>query len=461
MEKARSSSSLDHFYNGPLLRCFFFLRSKYKNLMMMMVNSSRLESFECDEERLAWIRAYGRDASTMDWHLVASRDEELRKCCRRKRRRDEEEDWMVDWTLAGARLAATRACLKCHFGIAWPRGVGENRLVPVVPNRLAFLAWIRDDLFGGTSRPLRGLDIGTGASCIYPLLGARCFGWSFVATESDEVSFEIARENLAANPNLDVRLEKVQATLPPVVPEMDFDFLMTNPPFFSDDDERSAACGGSKRRDGTAADAKRTEVVVEGGEETFVSSMLDMTTNIAWTTTLIGRKSSFLSLTKHTLKKRQDLLWKATQFTLGRTTRWAIAWTKDPRLLTSKFSFDLGSLGKKNIILNLEIIADRIRTFLASTFGTDYEVLRADHKVIQARSLSKAHPDLDITIDATKYTLTVALAFSFDKEKNQPNLRKLLASFNNLRDTMPGEIARTNRRWRRKLRPTNPIAATT
>jgi len=33
---------------------------------------------------------------------------------------------------------------------------------------------------------VRGLDIGTGASAIYPLLGARVYGWSFLGTDIDE-----------------------------------------------------------------------------------------------------------------------------------------------------------------------------------------------------------------------------------------------------------------------------------
>lgn len=33
---------------------------------------------------------------------------------------------------------------------------------------------------------VRGLDVGTGASAIYPLLGARVYGWAFLGTDIDE-----------------------------------------------------------------------------------------------------------------------------------------------------------------------------------------------------------------------------------------------------------------------------------
>lgn len=45
----------------------------------------------------------------------------------------------------------------------------------------------------------RGIDIGTGASCIYPLLGAKVAGWSFLATETDVISAEWAGMNVRAN----------------------------------------------------------------------------------------------------------------------------------------------------------------------------------------------------------------------------------------------------------------------
>ncbi len=41
--------------------------------------------------------------------------------------------------------------------------------------------------------------VGTGASCIYPLLGTRLNGWSFLATDIDQDSVAIATENVARN----------------------------------------------------------------------------------------------------------------------------------------------------------------------------------------------------------------------------------------------------------------------
>ena len=49
-----------------------------------------------------------------------------------------------------------------------------------------------------TSKAVRGIDIGTGASCVYPILGAKAFGWSWLASEVDAASAAWAQRNVAA-----------------------------------------------------------------------------------------------------------------------------------------------------------------------------------------------------------------------------------------------------------------------
>lgn len=64
----------------------------------------------------------------------------------------------------------------------------------------------------------RGIDIGTGASCIYPLLGAKVAGWSFLATETDVTSAEWAGMNVRTN-NLQVPISilvPLHAHIPPL-----------------------------------------------------------------------------------------------------------------------------------------------------------------------------------------------------------------------------------------------------
>lgn len=52
-----------------------------------------------------------------------------------------------------------------------------------------------------------GLDIGCGANCIYPLIGAASCGWRFVGTDITTVAVTWARRNVAANPRLQHLIE--------------------------------------------------------------------------------------------------------------------------------------------------------------------------------------------------------------------------------------------------------------
>lgn len=66
------------------------------------------------------------------------------------------------------------------------RWIPDGQLCPTVPNRSNYIHWINDLLSSEVIQSLggevKGFDIGTGANCIYPLLGASLFGWRFVAS---------------------------------------------------------------------------------------------------------------------------------------------------------------------------------------------------------------------------------------------------------------------------------------
>jgi 23S rRNA (adenine1618-N6)-methyltransferase len=70
------------------------------------------------------------------------------------------------------------------------RWIPDGQLCPAVTNRANYIHWI-EDLLALAPAPWRssagahlvaGVDIGTGANCIYPLLGASLHGWRFVGT---------------------------------------------------------------------------------------------------------------------------------------------------------------------------------------------------------------------------------------------------------------------------------------
>jgi 23S rRNA (adenine1618-N6)-methyltransferase len=99
---------------------------------------------------------------------------------------------------------------------------------------------------------VRVLDVGAGASCIYPLLGASEYGWSFVAAETDAESCAWASRIVAANAALSDRITCRQQTDPArcfegvVEPGETFDLSLCNPPFYGSAEE--AAEGNRRKR---------------------------------------------------------------------------------------------------------------------------------------------------------------------------------------------------------------------
>lgn len=94
---------------------------------------------------------------------------------------------MIDWEDPKAARALTQTLLQHDFGLTWD--IPLSRLCPPVPNRLNYICWLRDLLLLDTpdldDAAVRGVDIGVGASAIYPLLGATVYGWSFLGTDID------------------------------------------------------------------------------------------------------------------------------------------------------------------------------------------------------------------------------------------------------------------------------------
>ncbi|KAH9311752.1 hypothetical protein KI387_026787, partial [Taxus chinensis] len=86
--------------------------------------------------------------------------------------------------------------------------IPDGQLCPTVPNRLNYIHWIEDLLSShllsnqSQNNGVTGFDIGTGANCIYPLIGAALHGWRFVATDVTQVALEWAQKNVESNPHL-------------------------------------------------------------------------------------------------------------------------------------------------------------------------------------------------------------------------------------------------------------------
>eukprot|EP00056_Hartaetosiga_gracilis_P014099 m.239708 g.239708 ORF g.239708 m.239708 type:complete len:582 (+) comp13983_c0_seq1:125-1870(+) len=131
-----------------------------------------------------------------DFHALAEKFPPLLKFFRTMNRGKRR----IDFRLPGATKAITCALLKAVYSLDVT--LPDDRLVPTIPQKLNYVLWI-DDLLSTLAQPfedVKGVDIGCGASCIYPFLGVRSFpSWTFIATEADTKSFECARKNVEEN----------------------------------------------------------------------------------------------------------------------------------------------------------------------------------------------------------------------------------------------------------------------
>ncbi|KAJ8342208.1 hypothetical protein SKAU_G00321360 [Synaphobranchus kaupii] len=233
--------------------------------------------------------------------------------------------------------ALTCTLLKEDFGLSIE--IPLERLIPTVPLRLNYIHWV-EDLIGaaGDAKTRRGIDIGTGASCIYPLLGATMNGWFFLATEVDDICFNFAKKNVEHNGLSDlIKVVKVpqKTLLMDALKEesaLVFDFCMCNPPFFANQLEAKGVNSRNSRRapPSSVNTGGVTEIMAEGGELEFVKRIihdsLQLKGRLRWYSCMLGKKCSLAPL-KEELRKQGVPKVTHTEFCQGRTMRWALAWS--------------------------------------------------------------------------------------------------------------------------------------
>lgn len=240
-----------------------------------------------------------------------------------------------EWTLEAQR-ELTRHLMQKDFGITIC--LRSDRLCPPVPQRLNYLLWVEDLLLlskdierPGRNDHIKGIDIGTGASCIFPLIGNAAFSWRFSASEIDPVSLECAISNILCN-NLESSIRIIEGSkeklLHPILEATTdvFQFLVCNPPFFSSHDQ--AASHQSRELTITPSESS-----TDGGELGFVWKLfkesLEFKSRVKWFTSMIGKKTTLIALKGYLFKSERTKCIKTTTFTQGKQSRWGIAWTFD------------------------------------------------------------------------------------------------------------------------------------
>jgi 23S rRNA (adenine1618-N6)-methyltransferase len=223
----------------------------------------------------------------------------------------------LDFTDPQAVRLLNKALLLRDYGLKnWD--IPEGNLCPGVPGRLDYIHAIGDllaekaartqDAKKGKKRGTYGLDIGTGASLIYPILGLKEYGWRMVGTDVDAISLKVAAAIAKFNPGLEsgiiIRKQADRGAIfrNAILPGEYFDFTMCNPPFFGSAQEAQTAAELKWKKLGVNTNAASTlnfggqanELWTEGGEPAFLRKMINESTKFArqvgWFTTLVSKK---------------------------------------------------------------------------------------------------------------------------------------------------------------------------
>ncbi len=223
----------------------------------------------------------------------------------------------LDFTSSDAVRLLNKALLLRDYGLKhWD--IPKGNLCPGVPGRLDYIHALHDllknnkartqDAKKGNQDRTFGLDIGTGASLIYPILGLKEYGWRMVGTDVDATSLKVATAIAKFNPGLSngiiVRKQPDQHAIfrNVILPNEYFDFTMCNPPFFESAEAANAAAKLKWEKLGVKTDNSPTlnfggqanELWTEGGEPAFLRRMIQESTEygeqVGWFTTLVSKK---------------------------------------------------------------------------------------------------------------------------------------------------------------------------
>ncbi|CAD7490432.1 23S rRNA (adenine(1618)-N(6))-methyltransferase RlmF [Aeromonas dhakensis] len=253
----------------------------------------------------------------------------------------------IDFADPAAVKALNKALLALHYGIQhWDLPAGY--LCPPIPGRVDYLHRVADLLAESagkvpTGKGVRVLDVGVGANCIYPLLGAREYGWRFVGSDIDPVSVKAA--SLLANSNglgsqIECRLQCRAGDIFQgiVAPRERFALTLCNPPFHASLAEASKGTERKLRNLGKEVKDKpvlnfggqKAELWCEGGEAAFLAAMINQSRAFAeqclWFSSLVSKKDN-LPAAKKALTRVGARQVRVLEMAQGNKVSRVLAWT--------------------------------------------------------------------------------------------------------------------------------------
>ena len=264
-------------------------------------------------------------------------------------RPNEYGDESVDFFNPKAVRALNKALLKFHYQIdVWD--IPPGYLCPPIPGRADYIHHMADLLAESNKgeiprgKKIRCLDIGVGSNCVYPIIGAVEYGWSFVGSDIDPVALDAANTIISSNPQLkervEVRLQKnPNNTFYGVIQKGErFDLSICNPPFYP---SKEAAMAETERKNKNLKQGKlknitknfagkNNELWCEGGEKRFVRAMIRQSKlnadSCLWFSSVLSKSSNLKSI-KAALHDVEPAHTKFIRVEQGNKVSHIVAWT--------------------------------------------------------------------------------------------------------------------------------------
>ena len=261
----------------------------------------------------------------------------------------------IDFQDVNAVRMLNRALLKTHYNIDfWD--IPSGYLCPPIPGRVDYIHYLADLLADSNNqeiprgRHIKALDIGTGASLVYPLTGQSEYGWHFTGVDIDSGAIKSARKICEFN-NLEITLRrqsKAENIFRGVIQPNDaFHVTMCNPPFHGSIEnankgtQRKWANLGKGRSTQLNFGGQNAELWCPGGEIRFIARMVEQSTEFAdqclWFTSLVSKKDNLQPL-RRILGKARVADYKVVEMAQGQKTSRFIAWTYMKKHQRSSFA---------------------------------------------------------------------------------------------------------------------------
>jgi 23S rRNA (adenine1618-N6)-methyltransferase len=255
----------------------------------------------------------------------------------------------IDFSNPHAVKLLNQGLLSHYYGIKHWEFPDEN-LCPPIPGRADYIHYAADLIgesnFGRipTGDKITCLDIGTGAGCIYPIIGVTEYGWNFIASDIEPKSVTSAQSIVTANPQLKSKIGcKLQKNknyfFEGIVGSHDkIDVSVCNPPFHASvEDAQSGTRRKVKNLSGKVTKTPELnfagingELIYPGGESAFIQSMIAESVKFAgnfyWFSTLVSRQSNLKGIYKALDNVKATQVKMINMGTGNKSTR-VVAWT--------------------------------------------------------------------------------------------------------------------------------------